>query len=98
MIGVVPITTVLALLAAAVLLVVLVIGSRSRVTRPVTRSFWCAQQGRAVTVQFDEKTWDDRRVGVAACSAFDPPADVRCGRQCLALKRLPAAVGEPGIA
>jgi hypothetical protein len=97
-IGAVPITTVLALIAAAVLLVVLAIGSRSRVTEPVARSFWCPQQGRNVTAEFEEKTWDGKRVDVASCTAFSPPTEVRCDKQCLALRRLPAATEEPAAA
>jgi hypothetical protein len=98
MIGVVPITTVLALIAAAVLLVVRVVGSRSRVTQPVTRSFWCPQQGRNVTAEFEEKTWDGERIEVTSCTAFSRPTEIPCEKQCLTLKRLPAAVEEPAVA
>jgi hypothetical protein len=97
MIGTVPITVVLALAAAAVLLVVLVFGSRSRATRPVAQSFWCSRQAQNVTAEFEEKTWDGKRVDVASCTAFSPPTDIRCVKQCLVLKRLPAAVVGPEV-
>lgn len=97
MIGMVPITSVLALLAAAVLLVVLALGSRSRVTWRATRSFRCPLRDRNVTAELEEKTWDGKRVDVVSCTAFTPPTDVRCGKDCLTLKSLPPAVAETRV-
>jgi hypothetical protein len=97
MISMVPITAVLALAATAVLLVVLAFGSRSRATRPVVWSFWCSRQARNVTAEFEEKSWDGKRVDVASCTAFSPPTDIRCDKQCLVRKRLPAAVAGPEV-
>jgi hypothetical protein len=91
MMGQIPITAVLALLAAGVLLLVLAYGSRSRATRAVARSFWCGLRGRNVTAQFEEKAWDGKRLEVTSCTAFTPPTDVRCDQACLALDKLPRA-------
>jgi hypothetical protein len=98
MIGTVPITTVLALLAAGALLVVLFLGSRSSATRRAARSFWCGVRGEAVTAVFEEKSWDGSRLDVTSCSAFEPPADVRCDKACLALRRLPRRAPKPHAA
>jgi hypothetical protein len=95
MIGQIPITAILALLAAGALLVVLFLGSRSRATRPVARSFWCRVRGQNVTALFEEKSWDGTRLDVTSCTAFDPPTDVRCDKACLALHRLPPRAREP---
>ncbi len=94
MLGNFPIVIVVYLAAAAVLLLVLAFGGRSGVTRRAVRSFWCSLRARNVTAEFEEKTWDGRRIEVASCTAFEPATDVRCEKQCLTLKRLPPAVKE----
>lgn len=64
----------------------------------VRRRFWCAEARRAVDVVFEEygvPGWR-RPFAVVTCSAFDPPADVRCSRDCLcSAARIPLADAPP---
>jgi len=64
-----------------------------RVTRVVTRLFWCPFRERNVTVEFQEEPWDGRPVEVNRCSAFSPPDAVACEKDCLRLKKLPSVNG-----
>lgn len=62
------------------------------------RRFWCVGARRAVEVLFEEYGLPGRRrpVAVLSCSAFDPPADVRCNRVCLSCEgRVPLAEAPP---
>lgn len=49
------------------------------------RRVWCADLGREVEVEFEERglpglRWKTR---VRSCSAFDPATDVTCRRRCI---------------
>lgn len=58
---------ILALGVGLVLLVWAVYATFPRVTRVVTRSFWCPFRERNVTVEFQEEPWDGRHVEVNRC-------------------------------
>jgi len=49
------------------------------------RRFWCAQSGREVEVELEERGLPGfrRAVAVRSCSVFDPPAAIGCRRRCL---------------
>lgn len=48
------------------------------------RRFWCAESGRDVEVEFEERGFPGlRRAVVKSCSAFDPPGALICRRRCL---------------
>jgi hypothetical protein len=55
--------------------------------RDLTRvaHFWCSVKKQEVEVEFETRSRLGMRriVDVRRCSAFDRPADVACGRQCL---------------
>jgi hypothetical protein len=68
------------LAVATVVLFGLLVGARV-----VCRRFWCGPAQREVEVSFVESGLPGfrRPVAVRSCSAFVPPADVRCRRACL---------------
>ncbi len=72
-------------------LVLLVIASSTAVetvTRTERRSFRCPVVDRAVTVDVVHEAWTGRAVDVTSCSAFELPAALACGKQCLELTDL----------
>lgn len=81
---------VLAVMTAAALLLVAVVGALPGAIRTVRRSFWCPFLDRSVTAEFREKAWDGRRVGVDRCTAFSPSTAIACEKLCVELKKLPA--------
>jgi hypothetical protein len=52
-------------------------------TRRVIRRLRCPERGRDVVLHVQEAIWDGRPVDVECCSAFTPPAAVRCSKTCL---------------
>jgi hypothetical protein len=82
---------VLAIGFSLVLLVRAVFAVFPRVSRIVTRTFWCPFKERDVAVEFQEDPWSDRRIDVDRCDAFAPPTAVTCSRLCLHLATLPPA-------
>jgi hypothetical protein len=70
-----------------VLLGVLAVGRRLFPgTAGVRRAFKCPFLETNVSVDFKRAVWDDQMVDVTACSAFSPPDQVRCEKECLRLK------------
>jgi hypothetical protein len=65
---------------AVLLLTQLVVGPALK-----RRRFVCAQAGREVEVEFEERGLAGlrRMVAVRSCSVFDPPSPVQCRRSCL---------------
>jgi len=55
-------------------------------TAAVSRAFKCPFLETNVSADFKRAVWDDRLVDVTACSAFSPPDQVRCEKECLKLK------------
>ena len=49
------------------------------------RRFWCAEAGREVEVQFEERGFPGlrRSTAVKSCPVFHPPTAVACRRRCL---------------
>jgi hypothetical protein len=86
-IGGVPLTIILALLAAVVLALVSRYGGMPGVTRRVRRAVWCPVRDRKTEVELVEEAWDGKRVDVLECSVFDPPSAVSCEKPCLTLTR-----------
>jgi hypothetical protein len=52
-------------------------------TRRMIRRIRCPDRGCDVVVHVQEAIWDGRPVDVECCSAFTPPAAVRCSKACL---------------
>ena len=54
-------------------------------SRSCRRAFWCALKDQTVEVEFAAKTFlgFPRPISVTACSAFEEPHAVACGRHCL---------------
>ena len=61
--------------------VVMLIAASEKHTR--RRRFWCALQGREVETVFRIHGLLPQARGVLACSAFESPCAVACGRRCL---------------
>jgi hypothetical protein len=75
----------------AVLVGVLVAGRRLFPgTFTARRAFRCPFRDTNVNVDFKEAVWDGSFMDVTACSAFSPPHDVRCAKDCLMLGKFPA--------
>ena len=70
------------LILALLFLVPLLVVFSSAIRR---RRFYCAQNGREVEVEFEERGVPGLRcaVSVRSCSVFDPPTAVDCRRRCL---------------
>ena len=70
------------LILAVLFLVPLLVVFSSGIRR---RQFYCAQSGREVEVEFEERGVPGFRcdVAVRSCSVFDPPTAVDCQRRCL---------------
>ncbi len=82
---------VLAMLTAFGLFLVAAFAPFRRMTRIVTRAFWCPFRDRAVTAEFQEDAWDGRSLEVTQCSAFSPPTAITCEKRCLHVEKLRAA-------
>ena len=70
------------LILAVLFLVPLLVVFSSGIRR---RRFYCAQNGREVEVEFEERGFPGfrRPVAVKICSVFEPPTAVVCQRACL---------------
>jgi hypothetical protein len=79
---------VLALGTASALLLTAALGPLRKLTRNVTRSFWCPFRDRAVTAEFQEDAWDGRPLEVLLCTAFSPSTAVTCEKLCLHATKL----------
>jgi len=64
----------------AVFAVAVVVATETHTRR---RRFWCALQGRNVETVFRTRGLLPQARGVLACSAFEDPRAVTCGRRCL---------------
>ena len=82
------ITIVLALGTAVGLLLLVAFGPLRRITRIVTRSFWCPVRDEDITAEFLEDAWDGKRLEINQCTAFTPPTAITCEKLCLHLARL----------
>jgi hypothetical protein len=87
-------TGLLILFALGVILVIFVVPilavrSGRGVTTRAVRSFWCPLLELDVTAEFEEDPWGGKRLDVVRCNAFPGPDDIRCGKACLGLPRLP---------
>lgn len=86
--SVIPVLAAVLFGAAVILLVWGAFSVFPRVSRPITKSFWCPFLARDVTAQFEEEAWDGTPVDVSSCTAFTPPTAITCKKLCLHMEKL----------
>ncbi len=67
-----------------------------RVTRVVTRSFWCPFTWQWVTVDFMGEAWGGRPLGVVRCSVCSTHTALTCKQLCVHLEPSPVAASHTG--
>lgn len=85
---------VLVIATGLILLVWGAVAALRKITRIVTRSFWCPLRERWVTVEFQEEPSSGRRVGVTQCTACSSSTGIYCEKLCLRLDALPTAASQ----
>ena len=61
------------------------------INRVVTRWLWCRFRTQNVNAEFQEDPRSGRPVDISRCTAFTPPSEITCDKDCLRLRRLDPA-------